>query len=183
MAVLDPLKLVITNLPDRHEEQLTFSNHPKDESFGTRSVPFSRELWIEREDFRVDPPKGYYRLYPGNEVRLRYAYVVKCTGYEKDANGNVTIVRCEYQPETRSGTAGSEQKKVKGNIHWVSARHALSAEVRLYDRLFRVPHPGSGGRDFLQARAEQLRLPDAHAGPQKRLDQASAVDDVERRRL
>jgi glutaminyl-tRNA synthetase len=112
-------------------------------------MPLSRELWIEREDFQADPAKGYFRLYPGNEVRLRYAYVVKCTGYEKDANGNVSVVHCEYYPQSRSGS-GSDQKKVKGNIHWVSARHALPAEVRLYDRLFAVANPGAGGKDFLQ---------------------------------
>jgi glutaminyl-tRNA synthetase len=107
-------------------------------------------LWIEREDFQIDPPKGYFRLYPGNEVRLRYAYVVKCTGFEKDADGNVNVVHCEYYPESRSGSAGSEQKKVKGNIHWASAKHAVPAEVRLYDRLFSVSSPGAAGKDFLQ---------------------------------
>jgi len=150
IGVLDPIQLVIENYPADKEEICEAPNHPQKPELGKRGMPFSRELWIEREDFQIEPQKGYYRLYPGNEVRLRYAYVVKCTGYETDAGGNVTLVRCEYQPESRSGTPGSEQKKVKGNVHWVCARHAVAAEVRLYDRLFVVPHPGSGGRDFLQ---------------------------------
>jgi glutaminyl-tRNA synthetase len=149
IAVLDPIKLVIDNYQRDAEEVCEADNHPKKPELGKRSMPFSRELWIEREDFQPDPPKGYFRLYPGNEVRLRYAYVVKCTGYEKDAAGNVSVVHCEYYPQTRSGS-GSDQKKVKGNIHWVSARHALPAEVRLYDRLFAVANPGAGGKDFLQ---------------------------------
>jgi glutaminyl-tRNA synthetase len=107
-------------------------------------VPFSRELWIEREDFTETPEKGYFRLFPGNKVRLRYGYIVECTGYDK-ASGSV---RCRYDPDTKSGTPGSEKVKVKGNIHWVSAKRACAAEVRLYDRLFRVPHPGAGDRDF-----------------------------------
>jgi len=106
-------------------------------------VPFSRELWIERDDFTTAPPKGYFRLFPGNEVRLRYGYVVKCTGID---NG---VVHCTYYPETRSGTPGADQRKVKGNIHWVSARHAYQARVHLYDRLFRVPNPGAE-RDFIE---------------------------------
>ena len=150
ISVLDPVKLVIDNYPEGKEEICEADNHPKKPEMGKRSMPFSRELWIEREDFQIDPPKGYFRLYPGNEVRLRYAYVVKCIGFEKDADGNVSVVHCEYYPESRSGSAGSEQKKVKGNIHWVSARHAVPAEVRLYDRLFSVPSPGAGGKDFLQ---------------------------------
>jgi glutaminyl-tRNA synthetase len=149
IAVLDPIKLVIDNYPAGKQEVCEADNHPKKPEMGKRAMPFSRELWIEREDFQAEPPKGYYRLYPGNEARLRYGYVVKCTGFEKDAEGNVSVVHCEYDPLSRSGTAGSEQKKVKGNIHWVSAAHAVQAQVRLYDRLFSVPNPGSGGRDFL----------------------------------
>src|SRR5689334_14272252 len=150
IAVLDPIKLVIENYPADQEETCEADNHPKKPEMGKRALPFSRELWIEREDFQAEPPKGYFRLYPGNEVRLRYAYVVKCTGFEKDANGNVSVVHCEYYPESRSGGACAEQKKVKGNIHWVSTRHAVPAEVRLYDRLFSVASPGAGGKDFLQ---------------------------------
>jgi glutaminyl-tRNA synthetase len=148
IAVLDPVKLVIENYPEDREELCEAPNHPQKPDLGKRSVPFSRELWIEREDFAESPPKGYFRLSPGAEVRLRYAYIVKCTGVEKDREGNVVAVRCEYDPGTKSGTPGAEQKKVKGNIHWVSARHAYRAEVRLYDRLFKVEQPGAGDRDY-----------------------------------
>jgi glutaminyl-tRNA synthetase len=149
VAVLDPVRLVIDNYPAEHEEQCHAPNHPQKPDLGRRTLPFSRELWIEREDFTEDPPKGYFRLFPGNSVRLRYGYVVKCTGCDKDAQGNITAVHCEYDPETKSGTAGADKVKVKGNIHWVSARHAYAAEVRLFDRLFKAPNPGSGERDFL----------------------------------
>jgi glutaminyl-tRNA synthetase len=145
MAVLDPVKLVIENYPEDREEFCEVPNHPQKPDWGKRQVPFSRELWIEREDFSEAPPKGYFRLYPGNKVRLRYGYVVECTGFDP-ATGTV---RCRYDPDTRSGTPGAEKVKVKGNIHWVSARHAYAAPVRLYDRLFGHPHPGAGERDFL----------------------------------
>jgi glutaminyl-tRNA synthetase len=140
MAVLDPVKLVIENYPEGREELFEVPNHPQKPDWGRRQVPFSRELWIERDDFAENPPKGYFRLYPGNKVRLRYAYVVECTGYDR-ATGTV---RCKYDPDTRSGTPGAEKVKVKGNIHWASVKHACAAEVRLYDRLFKVPHPGAG---------------------------------------
>ncbi len=143
LAVLDPVKLVIDNYPEDEIEQCLAPNHPQHPDSGRRALPFGRELWIERDDFTEQPPKGYFRLSPGAEVRLRYAYIVRCTGAEKDAAGNVTIVHCTYDPATRSGTAGADARKVKGNIHWLSARHAVAAEVRLYDRLFRVPFPGA----------------------------------------
>jgi len=149
IAVLDPVKLVIDNYPEGREEECPAPNHPQKPDLGRRAVPFSRELWIEREDVTETPPKGYFRLYPGNEVRLRYAYVVKCERLEKDATGRITAVHCTYDPDTKSGTPGAEKAKVKGNIHWVSARHGVRGEVRLYDRLFRVPHPGEGEGDFL----------------------------------
>jgi len=149
MAVLDPVKLVIENYPEGKEEFAEVPNHPQKPDWGKRRVPFSREQWIEREDFMETPTKGYFRLFPGNKVRLRYGYVVECTGYHKDNEGHLSV-RCTYDPETKSGTPGSEKVKVKGNIHWVSAKHACAAEVRLYDRLFKVAHPGAGGRDFLQ---------------------------------
>ena len=145
MAVLDPVKLVIENYPEGREELCEAPNHPQKPDWGRRPVPFSRELWIERDDFTETPPKGYFRLFPGNKVRLRYGYVIECTGYEKTTG----TVRCRYDPGTKSGTPGAEGVKVKGNIHWVSARHACAAEVRLYDRLFKTPHPGAGARDFL----------------------------------
>jgi len=143
MAVLDPLKLIIENYPEDREEQCETPNHPQKPDWGKRTVPFSRELWIEREDFAENPPKGYFRLYPGNKVRLRYGYVVQCTGCDKDAQGRIIAVHCSYDPETKSGTSGAEKIKVKGAIHWVSVKHAYAAEVRLYDRLFKTPHPGA----------------------------------------
>ncbi len=148
IAVLDPLKLVIVNYPEEREETCRAPNHPQKPELGTRELPFCRELWIERDDFMEHPPKGFFRLSPGAEVRLRYAYLVKCVDVKKDAEGRVVEVHCTYDPQTRSGTPGAESRKVKGNIHWLSARHAVAAEVRLYDRLFSVPHPGAGGRDY-----------------------------------
>ena len=142
IAVLDPVKLVIDNYPDGEVEDCHAPNHPQKPELGKRAIPLTRELWIEREDFAENPPKGYFRLFPGNSVRLRYGYVVKCTGVDKDAQGNIVAVHCEYLPDTKSGTPGAERVKVKGNIHWVSVRHAQAGEVRLYDRLFRVAHPG-----------------------------------------
>jgi glutaminyl-tRNA synthetase len=147
MAVLDPVKLVIENYPEGQEELCEVPNHPQKPAWGKRQVPFSRELWIEREDYMETPAKGYFRLFPGNKVRLRYGYVVECIGSQMGNEGNL-IVRCTYDPETKSGTPGAEKVKVKGNIHWVSATHACAAEVRLYDRLFNVPQPGAGDQDF-----------------------------------
>jgi glutaminyl-tRNA synthetase len=149
IAVLDPIKLVIDNYPEGKSEDCFAPNHPQKPELGKRTVPLTRELWIEREDFMEEPSKGYFRLFPDNMVRLRYGYVIKCTGCEKDAAGNVTVVHCEYLPDTKSGTPGSDAVKVKGNIHWVSAAHAHAAEVRLYDRLFKEAHPGAGDRNYL----------------------------------
>ena len=137
MAVLEPVKLIIENYPEGKEEFCEVPNHPQKPEWGKRSVPFSRELWIEREDFEETPPKGYFRLFPGNQVRLRYGFVVKCLGFDKSTNS----VRCEYLPDSKSGTPGADKYKVKGNIHWVSVRHAHAARVRLYDRLYKVPQP------------------------------------------
>jgi glutaminyl-tRNA synthetase len=149
IAVLDPVKLVIDNYPEGQSEDCHAPNHPQKPELGKRVVPLSKELWIEREDFMEEPSKGYFRLFPGNKVRLRYGYVVECTGCEKDADGNVTTVLCTYLPDTKSGTPGSDAIKVKGNIHWVSAAHAYAAEVRLYDRLFKEANPGAGDRNYL----------------------------------
>jgi glutaminyl-tRNA synthetase len=132
MAVLDPIKLIITNYPDDMVEYLESENNPDNPDMGTRTVPFCKELYIERDDFMEDPPKKYYRLFPGNEVRLRNAYFVKCESFVKDESGNVTEVHCTYDPETRSGS-GFAGRKVKGTIHWVSAKHCDTATVRLYD--------------------------------------------------
>jgi glutaminyl-tRNA synthetase len=149
IAVLDPIKLVIDNYPADQSEDCFAPNHPLKPELGKRTVQLTKELWIEREDFMETPTKGFFRLTPEGMVRLRYGYVVKCTGCEKDADGNVTVVHCEYLPDTKSGTPGSDSVKVKGNIHWVSVAHAYEAEVRLYDRLFKEAHPGEGDRDFL----------------------------------
>lgn len=140
-AVVDPIKLILTNYPEGQEEIMDSINNPEDESMGSRQIPFSRELYIERDDFMEDAPKKYFRLTPGNEVRLKNAYIIKCTGCKKDESGNVVEVYAEYDPETRSGLPGSD-RKVKGTIHWVSVKHAVPAEVRLYDRLFNVENPG-----------------------------------------
>ena len=140
MAVVEPLKFTLTNLPDDHAETLTFSNHPKDEAFGSREVPFSNVLWIEREDFAEVPPKGWKRLVPGGEVRLRGAGIVRCDEVVRNDAGDIVELRGTLDPESRPGMEGAN-RKVKGTIHWVSARHAVEAEVRLYDRLFSVPDP------------------------------------------
>ncbi|MGN6566960.1 MAG: glutamine--tRNA ligase/YqeY domain fusion protein [Flavipsychrobacter sp.] len=147
MAVLDPVKLVITNYPEGQEEIFNSENNPEDASAGSRKLHFSRELWIEREDFMEEPPKKFFRLGPGLMVRLKNAYIVRCTGFNKDEQGNVTEVLCEYLPETKSGSDTSGIS-VKGTIHWVSIPHAKTAEVRLYDRLFRVEDPSSEEGDF-----------------------------------
>lgn len=150
MTVLNPLKLIIDNYPEDQVEELEAINNPEDESAGTRSIPFSKVLYIEKEDFMEEPPKKYFRLSPGNEVRLRYGYYVKCTHAVKDENGDVIEVHCTYDPETRGGYS-PDGRKVKGTIHWVSAENALDAEVRLYDRLFSKPDPDNTeeGETFL----------------------------------
>ncbi|MEO8777435.1 MAG: glutamine--tRNA ligase, partial [Rhodanobacter sp.] len=177
MAVLDPLKLVLTNLPENHEETLTVPNHPKNESFGTREVPFSRELWIERDDFAEVPPKGFHRLKPDGEVRLRGVGIVKCTEVIKNADGEVTELHGALDPATRHGLPGAD-RKVKGTIHWVSAKHAVATEVRLYDRLFSVAAPENedDGKNWL----EHIN-PDAKRVLQCWLEPAAANVDPEQR--
>jgi glutaminyl-tRNA synthetase len=142
MAVLQPLKVVIVNYPEGQVEQLDAVNNPEDSSMGTRKIPFSRVLYIEQDDFREDPPKKFFRLTPGREVRLRYAYLIKCERIVKNERGEIVEVHCTYDPETRSGGA-AETRKVKATLHWVSAAQAMSAEVRLYEQLFTVPDPGA----------------------------------------
>ena len=151
VAVLNPLKLIIDNFSETASEDCTAPVHPHHPERGNRHFKLSRELWIEAEDFMEVPSKGYFRLFPGNKVRLRYGFVIECTGCDKDANGNVIAVHCNYFADSKSGTEGSANYKVKGNIHWVSAAHAIEAEVRLYDRLFTDAHPDAGGKDFKQA--------------------------------
>jgi glutaminyl-tRNA synthetase len=142
MAVIRPLKVVLTNYPESKSEPLDALNHPNRPELGSREIPFSRELYIERDDFMEEAPRKFYRLKPGGEVRLRFAYIIRCDEVIKDEAGEVTELRCSYDPDTRSGS-GTSDRKVKGTIHWVSAPHAVDAEVRLYDRLFAVPDPGS----------------------------------------
>jgi glutaminyl-tRNA synthetase len=150
MAVLDPLKVIIDNYPAGQVEEMEAVNNPEDESAGTRKVPFSGVLYIEQDDFREDPPKQYFRLSPGREVRLRYGYFIKCTSVVKDANGKPVEIHCTYDPATRGGNA-PDGRKVKSTIHWVSAQHAVDAEVRLYDTLFTKESPGAEeGRDFIE---------------------------------
>ncbi len=166
IAVLDPLKLIIDNYPRDSSEPCHAPVHPQQPERGRREFPLSRELWIEREDFAEQPPKGYFRLFPGNRVRLRYGYVIECTGFDKDAQGHVTAVHAQYFADSKSGTPGADLYKVKGNIHWVSAAHACEAEVRLYDRLYREPHPDAGGRDHTAAlNPDSLRVIRAQLEP------------------
>ncbi len=150
MAVLRPLKVVIENYPEGQTEELDAVNNPEDDSMGMRKVPFSREIYIERTDFMEDPPKKFFRLYPGNEVRLRYAYFITCTDVVKDENGEIIELRCTYDPASRGGNS-PDGRKVRGTIHWVSVPHAVDAEVRLYDNLFKKPDPDDvdEGRTFL----------------------------------
>ena len=175
MAVIDPLKLVLSNVPENHDETLVFSNHPKDESFGKRQIPFSRELWIEREDFAEVPPKGFKRLIPGGEVRLRGAGIVRCDEVIKNEAGDIVELRGWLDPESRPGMEGAE-RKIKGTIHWVSAKHAVPAEFRLYDRLFTVPDPdneseGKTYQDYLN--------PDSRRSVRGFVEPAAAVAEPE----
>ncbi len=155
IAVLKPLKLVIENMDPGVSEICSAPRHPHHPDWGRREFPFTRELWIEADDFMIEPVKGFFRLYPpigdqpGSRVRLRYGFVIECTGFELDANGEIKQVHARYFPDSKSGTPGSDNYKVKGNIHWVSAQHALAAEVRLYEHLFTDPHPDSGEKNFL----------------------------------
>ena len=147
MAVLNPVRVVIDNYPEGQTETVEIENNPEDETAGTRMVPFSRELYIERDDFMEDAPKKFFRMTLGNEVRLKGAYIVKCESVEKDAEGNITTIHCTYDADTRSGTGSASNRKVKGTLHWVSAPDAIEAEVRLYDRLFKDPDP-AGHKDI-----------------------------------
>ncbi|MCI6201569.1 MAG: glutamine--tRNA ligase/YqeY domain fusion protein [Paraprevotella sp.] len=146
-AVVNPVKLVITNYPDDLTEEMEAVNNPENEADGTHTITFSKNLWIEREDFMEDAPKKFFRMTPGKEVRLKNAYIVKCTGCVKDSEGNITEIHAEYDPESKSGMEGAN-RKVKGTLHWVSADHCVKAEVRIYDRLFNVENPSADERDF-----------------------------------
>ena len=184
LCVLDPLKVVLTNYPDGQVEELTAQNYPHDvPKTGTRSVPFSREIWVDRDDFMEEPPKKFYRLAPGREVRLRFGYLITCHEVIKDAAGNVVELRCTYDPETRSGNA-PDGRKVQGTIHWVSAAQAKNCEVRLYDRLFSQPDPDDvpAGQDFLAALNPHslVVIPDAKIEPGVALDPVGTRYQFER---
>lgn len=146
-AVLNPVKLVITNYPDGKEEEMTAINNPENPSDGSHTIMFTKELWMERDDFMEDAPKKFFRMTPGREVRLKNAYIVKCTGCKKDDNGNVVEIYCEYDPDSKSGMPGAD-RKVKSTLHWVSTKYSVKSEVRLYDRLFTVENPSAEERDF-----------------------------------
>jgi len=166
MAVLDPVKVIIDNCDDDFVDELDAVNNPEKPEAGSRKVPFSKELYIDRADFMEEPVKGYFRLAPGKEVRLRYGYFITCTGVDKDENGNIIAIHATYDPETRGGNA-PDGRKVKGTIHWVSAKHALPCEVRIYDRLFTVEEPGTGGVDYLtQLNADSLKVAQGFMEPE-----------------
>ncbi len=183
-GVVNPVKLVLTNYPEDKEDIVMMENNPEDENAGIREVPFTRECWIERDDFMEDAPKKYFRLTPGNEVRLKGAYIVKCTGCKKDENGEVVEVYAEYDPDSKSGS-GTEasNRKIKGTIHWVSVKHALEAEVRIYDRLFSVENPGEDKeRDFHEMlNPDSLKIVKAYVEPS--LANAKPLDHFQFQRI
>ena len=176
LAVLRPLRVVITNYPGGQTEEFEAANHPQRPEMGSRMVTFSREIFIEQDDFMEAPPKGFFRMTPGTEVRLRYAYIVRCTGVVKDANGNVVEVQCEYDPASRGGSA-ADGRKIKGTIHWVSAATCVEAEVRLFDRLFSDPNPDRGGADYKQF----LNPSSVEVLPAARMEASLAAADSETR--
>jgi glutaminyl-tRNA synthetase len=178
MAVMNPLKIVLTNYPQGETDQMTALNHPNRPELGTRELPFGRELFIERDDFMEDAPRKFFRLKPGGEVRLRFAYIIRCDEVVKDDAGGIVELRCSYDPDTRSGS-DSSNRKVKGTIHWVSAEHSLKAEVRLYDRLFTVPDPGSDDDIMEHLNPESLEIADARLEPSL----ATATEAVQFERL
>ncbi len=180
-GVIDPIKLILTNYPEGQIEEMEAVNNPEDESMGNRKVKFGRELWIERDDFMEDAPKKYFRLTPGNEVRLKNAYIVKCTGCKKDENGNVIEVYAEYDAQTRSGMPEAN-RKVKGTIHWVSVSHSVNAEVRLYDRLFMVEDP-SGEKDFRELLNPESLIVKTECKVEEYLKDARPLDSFQFQRI
>ena len=181
MAVLDPLKVTITNFPEEGVEVLDAVNNPEDPAAGSRKISFGKTLWIDKADFMLEPPKGYFRLAPGAEVRLRYGYFIRCVDVVKDANGEVIEVKCTFDPETRGGNA-PDGRKVKGTIHWVNAEDCIEAEVRLYDRLFTVEQPGTDGVDFLtQLNPDSIKS--VNAVMEKSLDALKVGDVVQFERV
>ena len=181
-AVLDPLKLIIENYAEGEEELLDAANHPNRPELGSRKIPFSREIYIEKNDFMEDPPGKFYRLKPGGEVRLRYAYIIRCEEIIRDSSGNIVALRCTYDPDTRSGD-GINQRKVKGTIHWVSAKHAERLEVRLYDRLFLSPNPGQGDVPFADSLNSRSMEVVKEAALEQGLSEANIGDTFQFERL
>ena len=181
-AVLDPVKLIITNYPEGEVEMLEAVNNPEDESAGTREIAFSKELYIERDDFMEDAPKKFFRMTPGQEVRLKSAYIVKCTGCKKDAAGNIEEIYCEYDSQTKSGMPESN-RKVKGTLHWVSAAHSLTAEVRLYDRLFSIENPSADERDFRELLNHNSLKVLTNCQVEASLKEAEALDQFQFQRI
>jgi glutaminyl-tRNA synthetase len=181
-AVINPVKLIITNYPEGQVEMMETGNNPEDETSGTRLIPFSNVLYMEREDFMEDAPKKFFRMTPGQEVRLKSAYIVKCTGCKKDSEGIIEEIYCEYDALTKSGMPESG-RKVKGTLHWVSAQHALQAEVRLYDRLFSIENPSADPRDFRELlNPDSLKvLTNCYVEPS--LQTAKALDQFQFQRL
>ncbi|HEX2138211.1 MAG TPA: glutamine--tRNA ligase/YqeY domain fusion protein [Woeseiaceae bacterium] len=179
MGVLRPLKVTLTNYPERETEQVTAANHPNRPELGDRQLPFGRELFIERDDFMEEAPKKFFRLKPGGEVRLRYAYIIRCDEVVKDGAGEIIELRCSYDPDTRSGT-GRSDRKVKGTIHWVSAEYAAAAEVRLYDRLFDDPNPGRTEDVKAHLNPNSLEIVDARLEPSLANAPADCVCQFER---
>ena len=181
-AVLDPVKLIITNYPEGEVEMLEAVNNPEDESAGTREIAFSKELYIERDDFMEDAPKKFFRMTPGQEVRLKSAYIVKCTGCKKDTAGNIEEIYCEYDSQTKSGMPESN-RKVKGTLHWVSAAHSLTAEVRLYDRLFSIENPSADERDFRELLNHDSLKVLTNCQVEASLKEAKALDQFQFQRI
>mgnify|MGYP005990938461 FL=1 len=161
IAVLNPLKLVINNFPDTHVELCKVPNHPQKTERGSREIKLTKELWIEKEDFEVTPPAKFFRLFPGNQVRLRYGFVIECTGYETDDQGNVMTVFCDYLPDTKSGTPGSDAIKVKGNIHWISAQFSTPIQIRNYDRLFNSENPNEAENFLDDINQDSIQISEA----------------------
>lgn len=182
MAVLRPIKLTITNYHENETDTFEVENHPAKPEAGTRSVTFSKHLWIEADDFMEEPVKGYFRMFPGNEVRLKSAYVVKCTGCVKDENGNVIEVLAEYDPDSKGGNT-ADGRKIKGTIHWVDANTAVEAEVRLYSNLFADADPDSGDKDFLQCLAPNSLEVLTNCKLEAALQSATAPDSFQFMRL
>jgi glutaminyl-tRNA synthetase len=180
MAIIRPLKIILVNYPEGQEEELPALNHPNNCEFGSRNLPFSREIYIEQNDFMIEAPRKFFRLSPGSEVRLRYAYIIRCDEVIKDKSGKVVELHCSYDPDTRSGT-GSSNRKVKGTIHWVSASHALAAEIRLYDRLFTVPDPAVSDDVTEYLNPNSLEIVTAQLEPS--LDKVDAVCSFQFERL